>query len=191
MLAKDLIAIGATGGIMDFEPSYEDYTKLGLTGEQAAGLYAAFLAAQTAAFAKYPGLVFTFDAANLGHHRRPHVPDPRFVDQAALRHHDGHVHEPGGAYAKAHAATCERYGVPKSAIDFGIATMLTPPYAAKSHHRNWNWTAAPFQNFAAFLSAGGFERMSFWRIDIDNGFPANATEPWFWNVASRFLNHEI
>jgi len=187
-----------TGIIMDFEPGYEDYHRTyKMSPVEAANKYSSYLIGQAVAMKQY-GIPSTFDSGNWGIINIPEFPqlavnEPSFPLLTTMGTY--HYTNTSQQYVLDLATTAQGKGYSKESLDFGIGTTLKPEWMAKYPNRKWlnfNWTASTFRGFATFLSDQGFERMSFWRNDIDEGsWPASASEPWMWNVASDFLNNKL
>jgi hypothetical protein len=176
------VSQGFDGWIVDYEPTTKPYTS------QHAELYGRFLAAVSVALhgvEKKSG----FCASNWGIVDVNHFSKPFASSGVDLVSNMGSYGFPGAmAPLQNYLVNAIRHMGPlggAKAISSDVGTMMVPPYEPPI---NFNWQPDTLSEFLAFVSTHGVEQVTAWRADLDEKYPANATQPWFFQALASFLD---
>eukprot|EP00039_Didymoeca_costata_P026855 m.16832 g.16832 ORF g.16832 m.16832 type:complete len:313 (+) comp5819_c0_seq1:181-1119(+) len=173
---------GFDGWIVDYEPT-TNYTN------QHAELYGRFLAALSVAMHAV-GKKSGFCASNWGIVDVNHFAQPYAQSQVDLVSNMGSYSFPGAmAPLQNYLVNAIRHLAPlggAKAISSDVGTMMVPPYKPPI---NFNWQPDTLSQFLNFVASQGVEQVTAWRADVDDNYPANATQPWFFQALASFMNN--
>ena len=172
---------GFDGWIVDYEPTTQPYTS------QHAEQYARFLAAVSVAMHAV-GKKSGFCTGNWGIIDVNHFADPYAKSQVDIVSNMGSYGFPGAmAPLQNFLVNAIRHMAPlggANVISSDVGTMLAPPYKPPL---DFNWQPDTLSEFLNFVSSHGVQQVTAWRADLDENYPANATQPWFFKALASFL----
>ena len=176
------VSQGFDGWIVDYEPTTQPYTS------QHADLYGRFLAALSVAMHAV-GKQSGFCASNWGIVDVNHFAQPYANSQVDIVSNMGSYSFPGAmAPLQNYLVNAIRHLAPlggAKAISSDVGTMMVPPYKPPI---NFNWQPDTLSEFLNFVSSHGVQQVTAWRADLDENYPANATQPWFFRALASFID---
>lgn len=176
------VSQGFDGWIVDYEPTTKPYTS------QHAALYGHFLAALSVAMHGV-GKRSGFCASNWGIVDVNHFAQPYANSQVDIVSNMGSYGFPGAmAPLQNYLVNAIRHLQPlggASAISSDVGTMMVSPYKPPI---DFNWQPDTLAEFLKFVSSNGVQQVTAWRADLDENYPANATQPWFFQALASFLD---
>lgn len=176
------VSQGFDGWIVDYEPTTQPYTS------QHAEIYGRFLAAVSVAMHGV-GKKSGFCTGNWGIIDVNHFADAYSRSQVDIVSNMGSYAFPGAmAPLQNFLKNAIRHMAPlggANVISSDVGTMMVPPYKPPL---NFNWQPDTLSEFLNFVSSSGVQQVTAWRADLDENYPANATQPWFFQTLATFLD---